>query len=107
MNFLLQAPPAAPGGDLLGGMLVPLGAMFAIMYFIVIRPQNKERKKQEELRKQLKKGDRVVTQSGIVADVRQVKDGNEVVLDLDGSAKMTVLRSTIVQVLGAPAPAAK
>ncbi len=106
MEFLLQAAPQG-GGDLLGSLGVPLGAMFLIMYFMVIRPQNKERKKQEELRRNLKKGDRVVTQSGVVADIRQIKDNSEVVLDLDGTAKMTVLRSTILQVLGAPAPADK
>jgi preprotein translocase subunit YajC len=103
MEFLLQAPPPAGGGDLLSSLGVPLAAMFAIMYFMVIRPQNKERKKQEEMRNALKKGDRVVTQSGIVAEIRQMKDGNEVVLSLDGRAEMTVLKSTILQVLGAPA----
>jgi preprotein translocase subunit YajC len=99
MNFLLQAPPAGGGGDMFLQLIIPIGFMFLIMYFLVMRPQNKERKIQEEMRKSLKKGDRVVTQSGIVAEVRQVKENNEVVLDLDGKATMTILRSTIVQVL--------
>lgn len=97
MNFLLQAP-AAGSGDMLVQFVIPIGFMFLIMYVFVMRPQNKERKLQEEMRKNLKKGDRVVTQAGVVAEVKTVKDSGEVVLDLDGTAKMTVLRSTIVQV---------
>ena len=107
MEFLLQAAPQSGTGDLLGSLGVPLGAFFLIFYFLVIRPQNKERKKQDELRRNLKKGDRVLTQSGVVADIRQIKDNTEVVLDLDGTAKMTVLRSTILQVFTASAPADK
>ena len=88
--FLLQA---GGGADLFSFPLMMMG-VFAIIYFIAIRPQQKERKKMDALRTALKKGDRVMTQGGILAKVQQVKD-KEVVLDLDGSARMTVLKAAI------------
>jgi preprotein translocase subunit YajC len=94
--FLLQAGGA---GDMWSFPLMMVGVL-AIMYFIAIRPQQKERKKMEELRKNLKKGDRVMTQGGIVAKVQQVK-GNEIVLDLDGSARMTVVQAAVSTVFPA------
>jgi preprotein translocase subunit YajC len=95
MNHLLQA--SSEGG--MGSMLVPFAFMALVFYFMLIRPQGKQRKKEEEMRKNLKRGDRVVTQAGVVAEIKQVRDGGEVVLDLDGKSAMTVLRSSIVQVL--------
>jgi preprotein translocase subunit YajC len=49
--------------------LVMFGGIFAIFYFLMIRPQQKQRHEHEELLKQLKKGDRVVTAGGIIGDV--------------------------------------
>jgi preprotein translocase subunit YajC len=88
--FLLQAGGA---GDMLQLPMMMIGVLI-IMYFIAIRPQQKERKKMDALRANLKKGDRVMTQGGILAKVQQVRD-KEVVLDLDGSSRMTVLRAAI------------
>jgi preprotein translocase subunit YajC len=88
--FLLQA---GGGADLFSFPLMMMG-VFAIIYFIAIRPQQKERKKMDALRSNLKKGDRVMTQGGILAKVQQVRD-KEVILDLDGSARMTVLKAAI------------
>jgi preprotein translocase subunit YajC len=89
--FLLQAGGGT--ADVFSFPLMMLGVL-AIMYFIAIRPQQKERKKMEALRKALKKGDRVMTQGGVLAKVQQVK-GNEIVLDLDGSSRMTVIQAAI------------
>jgi preprotein translocase subunit YajC len=72
--------------------------VFAIMWLVVLRPQQRERKAMEARRKMLKKGDRVMTQGGVIAKVQQVKDGGEIVLDLDGSARMTVLLAAITTV---------
>jgi preprotein translocase subunit YajC len=102
MTALLQA---AGGTDMWSFPLMMMG-IFAIVYFIAIRPQQKERKKMEGLRKQLKKGDRVMTQGGVLAKVQQVK-GDQIVLDLDGSARMTVVQAAITTVFpeGEAAPA--
>ena len=54
----------AQGGDPLG-FLIPMGAIFLIFYFLLIRPQQRRQKEHENLRKAIGKGDRVVTSGGI------------------------------------------
>ncbi|MFM8469368.1 MAG: preprotein translocase subunit YajC [Limisphaerales bacterium] len=90
------------------GMMV---IMLVAFYFILIRPQNQQRKKQEEMLKALKKGDKVVTTSGILATVVSVKDRTVTIRSED--AKLEVLKSAITQVVEdfdkadpTPAPAA-
>jgi preprotein translocase subunit YajC len=60
-------------------MVFMYGAIFAIFYFVLIRPQQQQRKKHEALIKELKKGDEIVTAGGIVGEVlhiaQQMKDG--------------------------------
>ena len=107
--FLLQGGAPAGGGDMWNFPVMMIG-IFVIMYFLWIRPQQRERKKVDALRKNLKKGDRVMTQGGILAKVQQVK-GTEIVLDLDGSSRMTVVQAAITTVFPAdgeaPAPKEK
>jgi preprotein translocase subunit YajC len=80
-SFLLQA--GAPGG---GSPLFQLGIQFAlilaIFYFLMIRPQQKQRKQHEEALRNLKKGDEIVTAGGIVGQVLHIRDGVK-----DGSAQ--------------------
>src|SRR6185295_20061797 len=64
------APQAGPG---LGGMMVPLVLMFVVMYFLMIRPQSKQRKEREAMIAGLKKNDHVETSAGIYGIVKQVK----------------------------------
>ena len=70
MNFL-TATPAAGG---MGSTVFMLVMMLAIMYFVMIRPENKRKKEAEEMRAAVKKGDKVVTIGGIVGVVVDVKD---------------------------------
>ena len=70
MNFL-TATPAAGG---MGSTVFMLVMMVAIMYFVMIRPENKRKKEAEEMRAAVKKGDKVVTIGGIVGVVVDVKD---------------------------------
>lgn len=82
MNPLLTlfAQTAAPTqGQPAGGALMPflfqIGAIFAIFYFLMIRPQQKQRKAHEASILALKKGDQVVTAGGIVGEVLHIKEG--------------------------------
>lgn len=79
--LVLHDAPAAPTGQApsgtsaLLGQLPLLAAIVAIFYFLVIRPQNQERKKHEELLASLKKDDEVVTQSGLFGRITRVENG--------------------------------
>jgi preprotein translocase subunit YajC len=79
MLFFMQdagTPPAGGGQTGPGGLvtMLPMFAMmFIVMYFLVMRPQSKERKKREEMISNLKKNDHIQTSAGIYGIVKQVK----------------------------------
>jgi len=107
---LLWAQDAAPvpkgQGEGLSqfGMLPLMVALFAMFYFIVIRPQQrKEKEHRKMLENNLKKNDQVVTNAGIIGIVHSIKEGtDEVVLKLEDNAKMRILRSSIARILSEP-----
>ena len=82
------APPAGGGGQSPGGgflgMLPMLAMMFLVMYFLVMRPQSKQRKERDEMIKNLKKNDKVLTNAGIYGIVKQVNaDDPDLTLCID------------------------
>ncbi|MBO4418896.1 MAG: preprotein translocase subunit YajC [Oscillospiraceae bacterium] len=60
-------------------MLIMLVGLFAVMYFMVIRPENKKKKEQESLRNSLHKGDKITTIGGIMGKIVDIKDDKIVV----------------------------
>ncbi|MFO0865234.1 MAG: preprotein translocase subunit YajC [Gemmataceae bacterium] len=97
---LLWAQDAAPKGESPATPFNPMFlmiALFAMFYFIVIRPQQrKEKEHRRMLENNLKKNDEVVTNAGIIGIVHSIKEGSdEVVLKLEDNAKMRILRSSI------------
>jgi preprotein translocase subunit YajC len=82
-----------------GGFLIPLGLMFAIMYFMVIMPQQRQRKKVQAMLAELKSGDKVVTSGGIFGTVNGI-DGDSVILKISSEpqVKIRVARAAIAQV---------
>lgn len=94
------APPAAPSGiqTFLQSPFAILLPMFAIMYFMVLRPQQQERKKLEQKIAALKKGDRVITTSGMYATVVG-NEGNKLVLKIADDVKVEFVKSAIAQVV--------
>lgn len=95
-----------PGGL---SQLLPLFAVFGLfIYFMLIRPQSKERKKFEALLASIKKNDRVVTKGGIIGTVASVRD-DEMTLKVDESSntKITFRRDAIAHVLSKDTPAEK
>ncbi len=92
--ILLQA---SSGG--FGGFLIPLGLMFAIMYFMVIMPQQRQRKKMQEMLGALKTGDKIVTSGGIYGTVNGI-DGDSVILKISSEpqVKIRIARAAIAQV---------
>lgn len=82
------------GGNL-GGMLIPLLLMFAILYFLMIRPENKRKKEAEEMRNNLKKGDWLTTIGGIYGRVVAVNDRTVVIETSEDRVRMEFLKSAI------------
>ncbi|THH38260.1 preprotein translocase subunit YajC [Aliishimia ponticola] len=87
------------------GQFVPLILIFAIMYFLLIRPQQKKMKEHQAMVSSLRRGDQVVTQGGLIGKVSKVKDDNEVEVELAEGVKVRVVQSTIAQVLNKTEPA--
>jgi preprotein translocase subunit YajC len=71
--------------------------LVVIMYFMMIRPQSQQRKRQAQLLEALKSGDKVVTSSGIVGVVVTVKDKTVTLRSVD--AKMEVTKSSVTEIL--------
>lgn len=83
-----------------GGMSFPvmMALMFGILYFMVIRPQNAERKKLQQQIDQLQKGDKVLTSAGIFATVVSI-ESDRAVLKIGDDTKVEFAKSAIAQVL--------
>ena len=85
--FLLQQqqPPAGGGGFGILGAMMPMILIFFVFYFLIILPQRKRQKELQETVAQLKAGDRVVTQGGIIATITAVRDTTLLVRSADKS----------------------
>ena len=84
---------------------VPLILIFAIMYFLLIRPQQKKMKDHQTMVAGLRKGDRVVTQGGLIGKVVKVKEDNEIEVEVAEGVKVRVVQNTISAVLSKTEPA--
>jgi len=83
-------------------MLVPMICIFAIMYFLMIRPQQKKEKQLRELVDQLKTGDAVVTNGGIHGIVSNVTDSGTLMLKVADNVRIKVEKTSIATVLKEP-----
>tara|TARA_Y100001960_G_scaffold322321_1_gene398580 strand:+ start:542 stop:793 length:252 start_codon:yes stop_codon:yes gene_type:complete len=74
--------------------------VFAIFYFIVIRPQNKQRAEHQEKLNNVKKGDKVVTAGGLRGTIKefQGKDQEIIILDVGSDTKVNVMKNYIVSI---------
>ena len=85
---------------------VPLILIFVIMYFLLIRPQQKKVKEHQQMVAALRRGDEVVTQGGLIGKITKVKDDTEIEVELASGVKVRVVRPTIAQVRSKTEPAA-
>jgi preprotein translocase subunit YajC len=87
------------------GQFLPLILIFAIMYFLLIRPQQQKAKQHKSMVEAVKRGDRIVTQGGLIGKVSKVKDDYEVEVELAEGIKVRVVKATIATVTDRTEPA--
>jgi preprotein translocase subunit YajC len=99
---LLNAPGAGGGPTVV--LLVQLGLIFLIFYWLLIRPQRKDRQKHEELVAGLKKGDEIVTMGGIIGTVVHL-EADRVTLKTGENTRIVVERSKVARTTSSPGSA--
>jgi len=101
------AQAAAAGGDTNSMLmsLLPFALIFVIMYFLILRPQQKKVKDHAEMVKNIRRGDTIVTSGGLVGKVTKVVDDEQVEFELAEGIRVRQLRSMIsgVRAKGEPA----
>lgn len=100
------AQGAGGGLDGLGGLL-PLVLIFVVFYFLLIRPQQKKAKEHRETLSNLRRGDKVVTNGGLIGTITRVPNDTELIVEIADGVKVKVLRGMIAESLSKtdPAPA--
>ena len=98
--FAQTAPAAAAGGDMQSTLMsmLPLLLMFAVLYFVMIRPQMKKQKEHRAMIDALAKGDEVVTAGGLLGKVSKIGDSN-IGVEIAAGVEVHMQRSAVVQVL--------
>ncbi|WP_417807710.1 preprotein translocase subunit YajC [Thioclava sp.] len=87
------------------GQFLPLILIFVIVYFLMIRPQQKKVKDHKAMVEALRRGDKVITQGGIVGKVTKVLEDGELKVEIAQGVEVNVIKSTVVQVLSKTEPA--
>ena len=95
-----QTAPAAAGGDATSSLMsmLPLLLMFAVLYFVMIRPQMKKQKEHRAMIEALAKGDEIVTAGGLLGKVSKIADAY-ISVELATGVEVQMQRQAVVQVL--------
>ncbi len=99
------AQAGGPGGPDFLISLLPFVAIFAIMYFLIIRPQRNRMKQHQELISNLRRGDTIVTTGGLIGKVSKVVDDGELQVELADGVKVRLVRSMVQEVRSKTEPA--
>ena len=88
-----QASPF--GGDSIWVQLLPFVLIFVIMYLLILRPQQKRAKEHQELIKNLRRGDTVITSGGLVGKVTKVVDDDQIEVEIADGVRVRQVRSMV------------
>lgn len=100
------AAPASPLGDI--GFFVPLILVFVVMWFFMIRPQQKKQKEHQAMIRAAKRGDRIVTSGGILGVITKANEAdNDVEVEIAKDVKIRVMRNAISDIVNRTPEAAK
>ena len=96
MSTMMFLPlQAAEGGGAITSMVM-MGLIFVVMYFFMIRPQQKRQKELVKFRESLKSGDKVITAGGIYAKVKEIKD-NIAIIEIANNINITIDKSLLLR----------
>jgi len=98
-----QGAGGAGGGDIFS-MMFPLVLIFAVFYFLLIRPQQKKMKEHREMLAAVRRGDKVVTGGGIIGTVAKVVSDDELQVEIAEGVKVKIARSTLSSVMSKTEP---
>ena len=84
--------------------LMPIAAIFAIFYFLLIRPQQKQQAEHDAMLKNLKTGDKILTSGGLYGTITRVLGENDLEVQFSQSVKLTVNRTAVTRVVSTDAP---
>ena len=101
--FISQAfaqAASSGGGSSFLIQIAPLILIFAVFYFLLIRPQQKKMKDHKAMVAALAKGDKVVTAGGLMGTIFKIEDDKIATIEIAENVKVKVVRSTISEVIG-------
>ena len=87
------------GGSGILFQIAPLVLIFAVFYFLLIRPQQKKMKEHRSMVEALSKGDKVVTAGGLVGKISKIESDRIALVEIAENVKVQVVRSTITEVI--------
>jgi preprotein translocase subunit YajC len=100
LAYAMTAPPQGSSGPLTFLVqLLPMVAIFAIFYFLLIRPQQRQRRERDQMLRNLKKGDRIITSGGLIGTVMGL-NAETVTLKIADSVRVECLRSAVTGLRG-------
>jgi preprotein translocase subunit YajC len=104
--FAQAATDAVATASPLGGSpfasALPMLLIFAVMYFLLIRPQQKRMKAHQAALVALKKGDKVVTGGGIIGKITKLSEGETITVEIASGVEVVVVKSTVSGLVGEP-----
>ena len=102
LNFILLMG-ASPGGSGQGNpfaLWLPIILIFAIMYFLIFRPQAKKQKQQRMMIDALRKGDKIITSGGIYGTIAGIKEKEgTIIVKVDDNTKIEMVKSSVAQIV--------
>ena len=91
-----QSSPAGGGGDIFGTLFLFVG-LIAIWFFLIIRPQQNQMKKHKEMIDNLRRGDSIVTNGGLIGKITKVIDDEELQVELAEGVRVRVARGAVAR----------
>jgi preprotein translocase subunit YajC len=93
-----QAAGASGLGDMMQTGILPIAVVFMILYFFILRPQQKRAKEHQEMVKNVRRGDTIITSGGLVGKVTKVVDDDQVEMEIADGVRVRQLKSMLTDV---------